>query len=191
MARRARNYAAEYKRRLKRNLAKGLTRSQARGHPKGGEQFIAPARVAFRKLEAGVAELRKTKNLSAAARKAKVAPERLRRYLKDLQFVEKKRGRWFVGTDPRVRNVLIYTAGRRKKMAVQGYEPAALAGSYWDAVHNEFLPNNDPTYLKPFVDVEIADWRGNAHTLETRPNVLYRLANESGEPFEQVYAITA
>src|SRR5438067_426609 len=96
MARLRRDHAAEYQRRLGRGRARGLTPSQARGHPRAGEQYVAATRVSTRKLEAGVAALRKTKNLSAAARQAKVAPEGLRRYLKDLDFVQKKRGRWVV-----------------------------------------------------------------------------------------------
>ena len=131
--------------------------------------------------------------LSAAARQAKVAPERLRRYLKDLDFVEKQRGRWVVGADPRIRAVLIYTEGQKKKIAVQGYEPAALAGSYWQAV-GDFLHTNDTVHLVPFVGVQITaaritDAPGRAYTLETRPNALYRLANEGGDTFEQVYQI--
>src|SRR5438045_2741402 len=74
MARQKRDYRADYQRRIARGLSKGLTRSQARGHPKPAEQYVAPHRAASRKLEAGVAALRKSKNLTAAARQAKVAP---------------------------------------------------------------------------------------------------------------------
>jgi hypothetical protein len=185
---RRRDYPAEYQRRIARGAAKGLSRSQARGHPRATEQHGSPGRVGNRRLEAGVAALRRTKSLSAAARQAKVAPERLRRYLRELDFVEKRRGRWVVGTDPRIRRVLIYTDGRKRNIAVQGYEPAALAGSYWNAV-GEFLSSNDPAHLRPFIGVEVADAAGRMHTLETRPNVLYRLSNEGGDSFEQVYRI--
>jgi len=188
MPRRKRNYAAEYRRRKARGLAKGLTLSQARGHPRATEQYLSPGRTATKQLEAGVAALRKKKSLSAAAREVKVAPERLRRYLKDLDFIEKRGGRWVVGTDRRLRAVLIYTAGKKQKIVVQGYEPAALAGSYWNAV-GEFLGTNDPSHLAPFVGVQINDAAGRAYTLETRPNVLYRLANEGMNSFEQVYRI--
>jgi hypothetical protein len=183
-----RNYAAEYRRRVARGLAKGLSRSQARGHPRASEAYLSPKRTANQKLEAGVAALRRRKSLRAAAREVKVSPERLRRYLKDLDFVEKQRGRWVVGTDPRLRVVLIYTDGKKQRIVVQGYEPAALTGSYWNAM-GDFLRTNDPTHLAPFVGVQIGDANGKPYRLETRPNVLYRLANEGLDSFEQVYRI--
>lgn len=194
MPRRQRNYAVEYQQRVTRGLAKGISRSQARGHPRAAERYVAVPRAATRELEAGVAALRKTKSLSAAARQAKVAPERLRRYLQDLHFVHKEGGRWTVGTDLRLRTVLIYTDGREKKIVIQGYEPAKLAGEYWDAV-GQFLKTNDPSHLTPFAGVQITAAQitsdpARTYTFETRPNVLYRLANEGGDTFEQVYRIT-
>ena len=93
-----------------------------------------------------------------------------------------------VGTDPRIRTVVIYADGKKQKIAVQGYEPAALAGSYWNAV-GEFLDTNDPAHLASFEGVQIQDALGHGYTLETRPNVLYRLANEGLNSFEQVYRI--
>jgi hypothetical protein len=183
-----RDYRAEYRRRKARGLAKGLTLSQARGHPRATEPYLSPGRTANRKLEAGVAALRKRKSLRAAAREVTVSSERLRRYLKDLDFVEKRNGRWVVGTDPRLRVVLIYSDGKKQRIVVQGYEPAALTGSYWNAV-GEFLRTNAPAHLAPFAGVQIRDANGKPYTLETRPNVLYRLASEGLDSFEQVYRI--
>jgi hypothetical protein len=188
MAGQKRDYAAEYQSRVARGLAKGLSRSQARGHPRATEQHLSSRRAASRSLEAGVAALRKTKSLSAAARQAKIAPERLRRYLMDLDFVAKQRGRWVVGTDTRLRPVLIYANGQKRKIVVQGYEPAALIGSHWNAV-GKFRDENDPAYLAPFIGVEVRDANGRPYIFETRPNVLYRLSNEGGDSFEQVYRI--
>jgi hypothetical protein len=181
-----RDYTAEYRRRVARGLAKGLSRSQARGHPRASEAYVSRRQAANQKLEAGVAALRKRKSLSAAAREVKVSPERLRRYLKDLNFVEKQRGRWVVGTDTRLRVVLIYSDSKKQRIVMQGYEPAALTGSYWNAV-GDFLRTNDTAHLAPFVGAQIRDANGKPYTLETRPNVLYRLSNEGGDSFEQVY----
>jgi hypothetical protein len=41
MARKPRDYAAEYARRIQKALDKGYTRSQARGHAKAGEAPIS------------------------------------------------------------------------------------------------------------------------------------------------------
>jgi hypothetical protein len=105
-----------------------------------------------------------------------------------LDFVGKRSGRYVVGEDLWHRRVIFYSGGRKVDTVVQGYEPATLAGLYWDAV-GEFIGTNDPAYLAPFQGVQIKDADDNAYTFEARPNVLYRLANEGLNNFEQVYKI--
>ena len=191
MARGPRDYRAEYPQRIARGLARGMSRSQARGHPKAAERHISgKARAVDQRLEEGIKALRKGRSLTGAARELHVSPERLRSYAKALPFVEKRGGRFFVGPDPRQRRVVFYSEGKLVKAVVQGYEPAELAGSYWNAV-GEFLETNDRDHLAPFIGAQITDGRGRAYTLETRPNVLYRLANADGETFEQIYRIVA
>jgi hypothetical protein len=189
MPRKRRDYRAEYQRRIARGIEKGRTRSQARGHPRAAEPYASGKTRApgfSWQLEKGVAALRKKGSLTAAAREGKVSPERLRRYLRELDFAEKRGGRWVVGPDPWLRTVLIYSNGKKQRIVAQGYEPAALAGSYWNAV-GEFLATNDFSHLAPFEGVQINDAVGRAYTLETRPNVLYRLDSEGMNSFEQVY----
>jgi hypothetical protein len=188
---RRRDHAAEYQRRIARGLAKGLTRSQARGHPRAAERHLSTKAAELkpdRRLLEGLKALRETRNLGDAARRARVAPERLRHFVHQLDFVEKRGARYVVGEDRWVRRVIFYSAGHKVDTIVQGYEPARLAGLYWEAV-GEFLRTNDPAYLAPFEGVQIKDFNENAYTLETRPNVLYRLANEGLNSFEQVYKI--
>ncbi|MGA8709082.1 MAG: hypothetical protein WB646_19075 [Steroidobacteraceae bacterium] len=185
MSRKARDYPAEYTRRIARGAGRGVSRSQARGHPKVAERHVSaktPSVSYDRKLEEGVKALRKGKSLTAAARELHVSPERLRSYAKALPFVKKRKGRFFVGPDPRQRRVVFYSEGQLVKAVVQGYEPAQLAGSYWDAV-GDFLETNDRNHLAPFIGAQITDVRGRTYSLETRPNVLYRLANADGETF--------
>ena len=191
MARAKRDYAAEFQRRIAHGLAKGLSRSQARGHPRAGERHASAKtaeRKPDRKLLEGLKALRETGSLTKASQKAKVAPERLRHFVQRLDFVERRGRRYSVSEDPWWRRVIFYSGGRKVDTAVEGYEPARLAGLYWEAV-GEFLRTNDPAYLAPFQAVQLKDVNDNAYTFETRPNVLYRLANDGLNSFEQVYRI--
>ena len=190
MARRTRNYAAEYQRRIARGLARGRSRSEARGHPRVDERYLSAKAGGWpdRKLLEGLRALRENGSLSEASQRAKVSPERLRRFVRGLEFVEKQRGRYVVGEDPYIRPIVIFSNGRRVKTAVKGYEAARLVGMYWGAV-GEFLRSNDPAYLAPFRGVQITDASGRRYTLETRPNVIYRLNAEGGDTFEQIYRI--
>lgn len=191
MSRRPRDNQADYLRRVARGDARGLSRSQARGHPRAGERPIkAPPPARYdRRLESGLKALRQGKGLTSTAKTLRVSPERLRRYLSELPFVEKHQGRFVVGTDLRERWVQFYADGRLIKTIVAGYSHAVLAGAYWDAVHRGFLPTNEPDYLTPFIGARITDISGKTYTLETRPNVIYRLAAAAGETFEHVYKL--
>ena len=79
-----RDHKAEYGRRIARGAAKGITRSQARGHPKPTEAATSlkrpPRPIEDERLQLALKVLRQEKSLSAAAREAKISPERLRHY---------------------------------------------------------------------------------------------------------------
>lgn len=191
MATGKRDYQAEYRRRIARVLDRGLSRAQARGHPRASEPHVsakAAERRPDRKLLEALKTLRDTRNLGEAARKVKVSPERLRRFVRGLNFVEKRGGRYRVGEDPWERRVVFYAGGHKVDTMVRGYEPARIIGLYWEAV-GEFLRTNDPGHLAPFVSHKITNASGRTYTFETRPNALYRLSAEGGDAFEQVYRI--
>ena len=96
MSKGKRDYVAEYARRIARAVAKGFSKSQARGHPKAAETVIGTKRAAAPleddRLQLALKVLRQEKSLTAAAREAKVSPERLRRYATEKNIIE-RRGR--------------------------------------------------------------------------------------------------
>jgi hypothetical protein len=185
----ARNYRAEYERRVARASSLGLTRSQARGHAKPGE---VPARSTSNikpdaKLEAALKALRYSGNQGLAARSAGVSTERFRRFLAE-GGLARRNGRAWELIDNRLREVRIVSSGRSQQVRVAGFDPASVIGRHTEAVR-AFLETNDISKLAPFEGVVIRDAKGKRHLLETRPNTLYRLAAAGSEGFEQIYRL--
>lgn len=190
MARRKRDYKAEYHRRIERGLQKGLSRSQARGHPRSGERHSS-ARTSTprydRRLEAGLKEMRRGKSLKASAKSARST--RAVAQLRDPDgVVHKERRRWVVKDDRRQRQVQIFSGSQAHVITVAGYAEAELVGRYMTAVR-EFLSTNNASNLRPFVGEWVTDTGNKPYLLETRPNILYRLHAMGVEPFEQIYRI--
>ena len=139
------------------------------------------------KLEAALRILRETNNQASAAKNAGVAPERFRRFLREQSLAHREGRRWTF-TDQRPRLVLAITNGRERSITVAGFDAASLVMQHRAAV-KDFLEFNEISHLEPFVGVSIRDISGKHHLLETRPNVLYRLANAGGEAFETIYRL--
>jgi hypothetical protein len=139
------------------------------------------------KLEKALRVLRETDNQAFSAKTAGVSPERFRRFLREINLAHRQ-GRGWRLTDLRPREVRIVSEAREKWITVPGFAPASVVGGHNEAI-KRLLETNDPSPLKPFEGVSVRDISGRSYVLETRPNVLYRLASAGGESFEQVYRL--
>ena len=191
MAKRRRDYAAEYKRRIARALARGLSKSQARGHRRAAEATVAKSRaqraLEDAKLQMGLRYLRKEKSFTKAAKEAHVSPERLRTEAIEKGIVEKHGRRWTIRRDL-PRRVLVLTDGRERTITVPNFKAASDVGKHWSAI-GSFVRTADAAFLRPFVGKTVTDINGKSYVLETRPNVILRHAHAGGSSFEQTYRI--
>jgi len=171
--------------------ARGLSRSQGRGHPKAGETAVGakhpPRRIEDDRLQVALKTLRQEKSLTAAARAAKVSPERLRRYASEREIIEKQGRRWAVRHEL-PRRMLLFSNGRTLQVVVGDFDAASKIGRYMSEV-GEFLRTNKPAGLQEFEGASVTDVSGKAHPFETRPNALYRLASAHDQSFEHIYRI--
>jgi hypothetical protein len=186
-----RNYALEYAHRIARAVAKGLSKSQARGHPKPTEDIIRPSRTAKPleddRLQLALKVLRQEKSLTAAAREAKVSPERLRRYATERSIIERRGRRWIVRCEL-PRRMLLFSDGNVVQVVVGDFASASKVGRFMSAV-STFLRTNNPAGLRQFDGASVADISGKIHPFESRPNALYRLASAHDQSFEHIYRI--
>ena len=186
-----RNYAIEYTRRIVRAVAKGISRSQARGHPKPAETAVGSKRIAKPleddRLQLALKVLRQEKNLTVAAREAKISPERLRRYATEKNIIERQGRRWIV-RQQLPRRMLLFSDGKTLQLVVGDFASASKVGRLMSAV-SAFLRTNNPAGLRPFEGASVADISGKIHPFETRPNALYRLASAHDQSFEHIYRI--
>ena len=186
---RARDHKAEYARRIASAERRGLSRSQARGHARHGE---APARrwkavQSDPRLEAALRELRRTGNRELAAKSVNVAPERLRRFLRENVQI-KGRGRSLKITDNRPREMTVATRGKSLRIRLRDFEQASINGKHQAAI-GKFLESNEPSFLAPFVGQSVIAANGQTHLLEIDPNTLYRLAAEGEGVFHEIYRL--
>jgi hypothetical protein len=190
MSKKRRDYKAEYARRIARGHSRRISRAQARGHPRPDELSVsthnAPREIEDDRLQRALRVLRQQKSLAAAAKAARISPERLRHIAKSKGAITKRDRRWII--EPSLaRRMPLFSRGRAIEVTVAG-ESASKVGAYMDAV-GKFLVSNDRAVLIPFISQSATDIAGKVHPFETNPNALYRLSLAGEATFEQVYRI--
>jgi hypothetical protein len=125
-----------------------------------------------------------------AAAHARVPVKTFRHFLRSNRLAKYKGGGRWQFTDRRPRAVVAITTRGDKEITVRGYNKASLVMQHREAVRR-FRDTNDLSHLTPFEGRTVTDKSGRNHALETRPNVLLRRAATGGEPYEQVYKLTA
>jgi hypothetical protein len=185
---RQRNFQAEYERRVVSAARRGLTRSQARGHARNGEPSIRPTSAKDRdRFEAALKLYRQTGNQSAAAKALNLAPERLRRFLRETVQIQ-GRGRSLKITDNRKREMMVLSNGGAHQIHLRDFEQASLNGRHLATVA-KFILSNNRDLLAPFEGRSVIDARGKSHLLETHPNTLHRLHSHGSEIFHEIYTL--
>ncbi len=191
MAKVKRDYKAEYARRIAHGAAKGVSRSQARGHPKPKEAGVSPRRspkpIEDGRLQLAFKVLRQERSLSAAAKAAKIAPERLRHFATERDIIEQQGRRWVV-RHQLPRRMLLFSDGKALQVVVGDFDAASKIGRFMSAV-GEFLRTNKPAGLREFEGASVTDLSGKVRPFETRPNALYRLISAHDQSFEHIYRI--
>jgi hypothetical protein len=184
-----RDYKAEYARRIAKAAQRGLSRSQARGHARVDEAAVRPSGYSRdrQRFEAALKLYRETGNQAVAAKAVKLAPERLRRFLRENVQIE-GRGRSLKITDNRNRYMMVTSAGQARELRLRDFEQASLNGRHQAAIRN-YLQSNDLDLLMPFEGRAVIDFKGKSHPLETNPNTLHRLAHAGDEVFHDIYRL--
>ena len=109
-----RNYAVEYARRIARAVTRDFRRAKPAATPSRLRPLSGSKRTAKPleddRLQLALKVLRQEKSLTAAAREAKVSPERLRRYATEKNIIERRGRRWIVRREL-PRRMLLFSDG--------------------------------------------------------------------------------
>jgi hypothetical protein len=139
------------------------------------------------RFETALKYLREGRSQKRAAEIGMVSVKRFRQFLRSNKLAKFKSGHWQI-TDRRIREISIISEGQEIAIKVRGFSPASLAMRHRAAV-NHFLDGNDASLLTPFEGAAIKDVTKQKYVLETRPNVLLRLANAGSDAEMKIYRL--
>ena len=181
MAKKAKKHAPKRSKRgkraqPKRRSKKSSKRTSRPRHIPSGDAF----EIAFKLLREGRTQKR-------AAELAGISTGRFRRFLRGHKLARFRNGRWRV-TDRRSRQIRIISNGKSQAITVRGFARASIGMRHLAAVWR-FLDSNNVAELAPFERQSIADIDKKEHLLETRPNVLLRLANTGSDAEMKIYRL--
>jgi hypothetical protein len=139
------------------------------------------------RFETAFGFLREGRSQKRSAEIAGISVKRFSRFLRSNKLAKFKGGRWRI-TDRRLREITIISEAQARLIKVRGFNPASLAMRHRAAI-SQFLDSNDAGLLTPFEGVTITDTSKQKHVLETRPNVLLRLANAGSDAEMKIYRL--
>jgi hypothetical protein len=139
------------------------------------------------RFETALKYLREGRSQKRAAEIGMVSVRRFRQFLRGNKLAKFKAGRWQI-TDRRMREITVISEGQPHLIKVRGFSPASLAMRHRAAVQ-QFLDSNDASLLAPFEGKDVTNIAKQTYSLETRPNVLLRMANAGSDADMKIYRL--
>jgi hypothetical protein len=139
------------------------------------------------RFEAALKYLREGRSQKRSAEIGMISVKRFRDFIRSNKLAKFQGGRWRI-TDRRIREITVISEGKPLLVKVRGFSPASLAMRHRASVH-QFLDSNDASLLTSFEGAVIRDVAKRKHVLETRPNVLLRMANTGNDAEIKIYRL--